>query len=211
MSLHQEKLDLRRVVGELREALTPPERVRRTADAVARLLSLGELQRAAVVAGYAAKGAELDVWQSIDNVIRHGRTVVCPRVTERSPRLCFHRVIERSELRPQAFGVAEPQAGAPEVPLEAIDVFLVPGLAFDSAGGRLGYGGGYYDEVIARVRARGRGLFVGCGYDFQLVDTCPRGQGDQRVDCVVTDARVVRCGPPGGTASDGASSKGSGS
>jgi 5-formyltetrahydrofolate cyclo-ligase len=71
---------------------------------------------------------------------------------------------------------------------------ILPGLAFDRDGRRLGYGGGYYDEAVGRLRAAGRGFLVALGYDFQLVERCPAGDGDVTVDCVVTDAQVVRCG-----------------
>jgi 5-formyltetrahydrofolate cyclo-ligase len=72
-------------------------------------------------------------------------------------------------------------------------VILLPGLAFDQEGHRLGYGGGYYDEVGALVRREGKALLVGLGFDFQLVDRCPAADGDVDIDRVVTDARVVRC------------------
>ena len=97
---------------------------------------------------------------------------------------------------PGPFGILEPDRGAPEVPLERIDLFLVPGLAFDGQGHRLGFGGGYYDEIGALLRAAGRGLMIGLGFDFQLVESCPAGEGDVSLDCLVTDARVVRCRPP---------------
>jgi 5-formyltetrahydrofolate cyclo-ligase len=69
----------------------------------------------------------------------------------------------------------------------------VPGLAFDGRGNRLGFGGGYYDEWLAAAADRRPGLVVGLGYDFQVVDACPADERDARVDCVVTDARVIRC------------------
>jgi 5-formyltetrahydrofolate cyclo-ligase len=117
--------------------------------------------------------------------------VALPRVTAMSPRLRFHS--PTGPLRPGRYGILEPDPDAPEVPAEEVDVFLVPGLAFDEAGGRLGFGGGYYDELGATVR----GLLVGIGFDFQLVERCPTGDGDVAIDCVVTDARVVRCRAPG--------------
>jgi 5-formyltetrahydrofolate cyclo-ligase len=98
-----------------------------------------------------------------------------------------------AQLTPGAFGILEPPAGCREVPVEEIEVLLVPGLAFDPAGRRLGYGGGYYDEVAARLRAAGKGFLLGVGFDFQLIETCPAGPADVAIDCVVTEARVVRC------------------
>jgi 5-formyltetrahydrofolate cyclo-ligase len=125
-------------------------------------------------------------------------SIVFPRVTNLDPRLRFHRVEGPHELVAGPMGLLEPADHCAEVSLDAIDVFVVPGLAFDRRGQRLGYGGGYYDEVAARVRARrdGRRAFlVGVGFDFQMVDRCPAGERDVAIDCVVTDARVVRCDP----------------
>ena len=77
--------------------------------------------------------------------------------------------------------------------MAAIDLMILPGLAFDRQGHRLGYGGGYYDEAAGVLRAAGRGFLVGVAYDFQIVDHCPAGAGDVGVDCVVTEREVVRC------------------
>ena len=102
-----------------------------------------------------------------------GGTVVYPRVTAERPRLRFHRILDDGELELGAFGILEPSPSSPEVRIEALDVVLVPGLAFDLEGRRLGYGGGYYDEVAALLRAAGRGFLVGVGFDFQIVERCP--------------------------------------
>ena len=68
---------------------------------------------------------------------------------------------------------------------------IVPGLAFDAAGRRVGFGGGYYDGVIDEARAGGATV-IGFAYDFQIVDRCPTGPDDRAVDLVVTDARMIR-------------------
>jgi 5-formyltetrahydrofolate cyclo-ligase len=123
--------------------------------------------------------------------------VALPRVSATPPRLRFHRAAADGSalLAAGRFGLVEPDAGSPEIPVERIDVMILPGLAFDRAGRRLGWGGGYYDEAAGRLRASGRGFLVGVAYDFQLVDRCPADPagGDVPVDCVVTDRQVVRC------------------
>jgi 5-formyltetrahydrofolate cyclo-ligase len=78
------------------------------------------------------------------------------------------------------------------VPIESIDVMLVPGLAFDAAGRRLGFGGGYYDAAGRALRERRpASLLVGFAYDFQIVDACPADARDVAVDVVVTERRVL--------------------
>ncbi|HXU00015.1 MAG TPA: 5-formyltetrahydrofolate cyclo-ligase, partial [Polyangia bacterium] len=69
-------------------------------------------------------------------------------------------------------------------------VMIVPGLAFDAAGRRVGFGCGYYDGVIEEARAGGAAI-IGFAYDFQILDRCPAGADDRSVDVVVTDARTI--------------------
>ncbi|MBA3324978.1 MAG: 5-formyltetrahydrofolate cyclo-ligase, partial [Rhodobacteraceae bacterium] len=74
------------------------------------------------------------------------------------------------------------------------DVLLVPMLAFDARGGRLGYGGGYYDRTLAELRARREVPALGFAYGGQTVDAVPHGPGDARLDGVVTEAGLLRTG-----------------
>jgi 5-formyltetrahydrofolate cyclo-ligase len=192
-SLVEEKRVLRRAMSDRRAALPAEERAERSRQAARRLAELPELAGARAVAGFLAKGTEIDPAEALAEVGRRGGTVVYPRVTTGEPRLRFHWVAGPDELRPGAYGILEPEAACPEVAPQDLDVILLPGLAFDPAGRRLGYGGGYYDEVGGLVRREGRALLVGVGFDFQVVDRCPAGEDDVNIDGVVTDARLVRC------------------
>ncbi|HEY8924834.1 MAG TPA: 5-formyltetrahydrofolate cyclo-ligase, partial [Polyangia bacterium] len=131
---------------------------------------------------------------------RRGGRVAYPRVADdQRPRLRFH-LAESADLRAGRFGIPEPPAGNEEVALGQIDLLIVPGVAFDRDGRRLGFGGGYYDELL-RTRPAAAGsaapVVLGLGYDFQIVDACPAEPHDQMIDGVVTDARVIR-GAAGG-------------
>ena len=192
-SLVEEKRVLRRAMSDRRAALPAEERAERSRQAARRLAELPELAGARAVAGFLAKGAEIDPAEALAEVGRRGGTVVYPRVTAGEPRLRFHWVAGPDDLRPGAYGILEPEAACPEVAPQDLDVILLPGLAFDPAGRRLGYGGGYYDEVGGLVRREGRALLVGVAFDFQVVDRCPAGEDDVTIDGVVTETRVVRC------------------
>jgi 5-formyltetrahydrofolate cyclo-ligase len=200
-SLVEEKRALRRVMRERRAALGTEERAERAQAATRNLGALPELAAARAVAGFVATQAELDPAQALAEAGRRGAAVAFPRVTTGQPRLRFHRIAGPADLLPGAYGILEPQPACPEVPAEELDVILMPGLAFDGEGHRLGYGGGYYDEVAGLVRRKGRALLVGLGFDFQLVDRCPAGEADVNIDRVVTDARVVRCRAKGSESS----------
>ena len=197
--LRDEKRALRRVMTSRREEMSAEQRARCAQAATDLLLDLPEVAAARVVAAFVSTRSEIDTSRAIEGLRRRGVAVVLPRVSAEllPPRLRFHRGEGPSELVFGIFGLLEPGPGCPEVAPHDIDVFMVPGLAFDARGGRVGYGGGYYDELMAYVRAHPdgpSGFFLGFGYDFQLTESCPTGEWDVPIDCVVTDARVVRCG-----------------
>jgi 5-formyltetrahydrofolate cyclo-ligase len=193
--ISEEKRALRREMVERREGLSDQDRQARIQAAAARLLALPELADVAgrTVAGYVATRGELDPAPALAGLAARGARVALPRVGGASPRLRFHRVDAGTAMRPGRFGILEPDERADEVAVADLDVVIAPGLAFDSRGRRVGYGGGYYDEALAAARAgKGTPVTVGFAFDFQVVDRCPAGEGDVAVDLVVTDARVVR-------------------
>jgi len=194
-SIVNQKRSLRRAMDNQRSQLPDGERARASRDACERLLDLPELRaltaRGGCLAGFVAVRSELDPAPALSEARRRGARVAFPRVADDArPRLRFHEA-QAADLRPGRFGIPAPGSEHTEVALSDIDMVLVPGLAFDAAGGRLGFGGGYYDELL-EATAGHRPCVVGLGYDFQVVDGCPTEARDQRVDCVVTDARVLR-------------------
>jgi len=122
--------------------------------------------------------------------------VALPRVV--GTQLCFHRVDTLSGLRSGYRGVAEPPAAAPSLALHRLPpatLVLVPGAAFDAAGGRLGWGGGHYDRTLAEIRRRcATALLVGVCMSQQVVERVPRAAHDVAVDLVLagTGSRPVR-------------------
>ena len=188
-------------MSERRQKVSPEERARASAAIGGQLQALPELVAASApgrtVAGFVALAARGEIDPSPVLAASHagGARVALPRVAAQPPRLRFHDVDpgQRTALAPGPHGLLEPLPSAPEVDVAGIDVMILPGLAFDRAGNRLGYGGGYYDEAAGRLRAAGRGFLVGVAYDFQIVERCPVGPDDVAVDCLVTEREVVRC------------------
>ncbi len=198
LSLREEKRALRRAMAEQRDALSAESRTEMAMRAAELVADLSETRAARTVAGFVSTRSEIDTQPLLDLLRNRGIDVVLPRVSTGllPPRLRFHRVDTREDLVFGIFGLLEPRQDAPEVPAHEIDLFMVPGLAFDRGGTRVGYGGGYYDELAAYVRAHPDATsarFVGFGFDFQVVDACPGGEWDVPLDVVVTNERVIRC------------------
>lgn len=150
------------------------------------VLGLAVFQRVRHLVAYAAGPGEVDPAGVVRAGIALGQTVYFPRVI--GPTLEF-LACPPAGLCPGAYGLAEPPDGTPLDPAAAADVvFLVPGLAFDPAGTRLGRGGGHYDRALADHPAA---LRIGLACEAQIQSSLPRDPWDQPMDAVVTERRVL--------------------
>ncbi len=152
-------------------------------DAASRLLA-SRLPSGAVVALYAAKGSEVDTAR-IDGFARtHGFAVAYPRVSGNARVLAFHAAT-LAELALARFGLREPNADAPAIAIAEIAAFVVPGLAFDRAGGRIGWGRGHYDATFAASTSSA--LRIGLAYECQVVEQVAREPHDVALDIIITE------------------------
>jgi len=126
--------------------------------------------------------------------LRRGLTVVYPRTIPETKGMTLHRVASLDHLRTGSYGIREPDPGCcEEVPEARVDVALVPGLAWDRRGSRLGRGAGYYDRLFGN--AAWRGFRCGIFFSFQEMETIPTEPWDLALDAVVTEAGVWRPAP----------------
>lgn len=204
VSKSDDKVHLRSALRARREALTVKQAREASRQSAAVAWRLSELRRAHTLALYAPFRGELDPLVWLDCAPARARQVVLPRTHRRPPRLSFHRVSSptvglgapgaseriKKRLHRGAYGILEPTG--PEIELQWLDLVVVPALAYDRQGRRLGYGGGYYDRTLAGLRRLRPLCVVGVGYDWQLVDELPSEPHDQPVDMIVTPSRVVR-------------------
>jgi 5-formyltetrahydrofolate cyclo-ligase len=134
-----------------------------------------------IVAGYHAQDDEADPALLLQALARMGARIAFPRVAAKTAALEFHLVPEDEVLRPGAYGIHEPHADWPSV---TPDILLVPLLAYDDHGHRLGYGGGYYDRTLAGLlRARA----IGIAYAGQRMDFLPHDAHDYPLDAILTE------------------------
>jgi len=169
----------------LRDALTPETRdaaSRQVADRANALLA-ARLPVGGVIALYAAKDTEVETLAIDGHAAPHGLRVAYPRIVPGDRRLAFHEV-SRRDLVAARFGLREPRPDAPVVALEQISAFVIPGIAFDRAGGRIGWGRGYYDATLAAVPGA---LRIGLAFECQLVDHIAREPHDIPVNYIITE------------------------
>lgn len=149
-----------------------------------------------MVFAYFSVRSEVQTFDIIRQALRAGKRVALPVSISRGRRLIFREVTDfKADLKPGLLGIPEPKPSRPRVAPREADLIIVPGVAFDRRGYRLGTGGGFYDRFLRRVTRPAR---VGLAFEAQLVDKVPHAEHDERVDYIVTERRVIRCRPPRG-------------
>jgi 5-formyltetrahydrofolate cyclo-ligase len=143
----------------------------------------------AIVSAFLPIDVEIDPRPLMHVLHERGHRVVVPVVRGRGKPLLFRLWTPDSSLVTGVFGVAVPPPGVPE---HDPDVLIVPLLAFDRRGHRMGYGAGFYDRTLATLKHRSTILAVGVGYAGQEVDAVPTGDHDVPLDLVVTDREIIR-------------------
>jgi 5-formyltetrahydrofolate cyclo-ligase len=186
----------RRIRGEVlaaRDALDPSERERASASIAGRVLDLPELERAVAAMAFWSFGSEVNTASLIAGLHARDVLVALPRIVEGD--LEPVRFAPGDPVTTTAFGAREPSSGRTLDP-SAIDVVITPGVAFDLAGHRVGYGGGFYDRFFLRTSSGA--LRIGIGFEAQVVPgDLPAGRFDLELDILVTESRVVRFAGPG--------------
>lgn len=186
-----EKASLRQWAGAWRRAMTPAARAdagRRIAD---RVVAMDEFTSARAVGCYLAQPDEVATDGVMDAAWSSGKQVCVPayRADRGDYGLC--RLSRETTRVAGRWGIEEP--ADPRWLDAALGLLVVPGLAFDAAGGRVGHGGGYYDRLSGQEWVRDAAR-VGVAFDWQVVERVPMCAHDVRMDAVVTEARVIRIG-----------------
>ncbi len=171
-----------------RKALSA-EAVRESSEAIRRrLLALSEVAEARVIHCYvSAKHNEVDTRRLISDALEEGKRIVVPVTDLRQRRLDHSEIKCLDELERSVFGLLEPKEEYRRpIGINEIDLVIVPGLAFDPQGNRIGFGGGFYDRFLSVVQAPK----IALAYSFQVLEKIEAGPHDVRMDKVVTDERV---------------------
>lgn len=186
------KAALRAEVRAQLKALSPEQRAASAAAACNRLAETSLWQQARRVMLYAPLADELDVWPLLALAQSAGKTIALPRF-DAATQTYTAAIITNTDrdLITGRFGVREPAAACPALPLNQLDLLLVPGVAFALDGHRLGRGKGFYDRLLAAVR----GATCGVAYDEQIVAAVPVESHDVRLNHILTPTRWHTASP----------------
>ncbi len=189
-NLNEQKAKLRKEIRAVLQSISPAARAAASAQIRTRLKEQDFWQKAASTLFFAPMPDEVDVWPLLEEALAVGKITALPRFDPVSNDYLACRVQHpQNEIGPGQFGIREPKAVCPEIPLERLGLVLVPGVAFDLGGCRLGRGRGYYDRLLPEIP----GIKCGIAFDEQIVEAVPAGKLDVRMDFILTPTRCVNC------------------
>jgi 5-formyltetrahydrofolate cyclo-ligase len=196
---HGERAELRKSMRERRQALSPGERIAAARGVGEQLETLPEFLTDLRIGAYWAVRGELPLSHALPNLFRRGQIVMLP-VLAGNDRLRFAPWLPGQELKANRFGIPEPEQNAANaVDAHALDLVLVPLLAFDRRGHRLGSGGGWYDRSFGFLQNKPRPantVLCGIAYGFQEVPLLAVAEHDVRVDFIATERELIDCNEP---------------
>jgi 5-formyltetrahydrofolate cyclo-ligase len=180
-----DKKALRKHMMELRQSFSNETRSQYDSIIYNKLINCEYYNNAKVIFVYVSFMDEADTHKIINHALQNNKTVCVPKIINRTEGMKAVKIDSLSELKENGFGILEPETTTAAVDPKDIELILVPGLAFDKNGGRLGYGAGYYDRFFCEVRAEVKKIAV--AYSFQVVDEVPMEEHDVLIDHIVTD------------------------
>lgn len=169
--------------------MTEEERTVASAKARSLLAAQPLWQKAQSVLLFAPLPEELDIWPLLLDALRAGKQVALPRFNRQTKSYAAFQIQDPdADVETGHFGIREPNAQCPALASGPLDLILVPGVAFDRQGHRLGRGKGYYDKLLTVLRGRRCGV----AFDQQVVEEIPVEGHDARMDCVLTPTLWMR-------------------
>ncbi|MDF1590894.1 MAG: 5-formyltetrahydrofolate cyclo-ligase [Desulfobacterales bacterium] len=189
--IQEKKLEIRNETGKRLDALSDGDRLKKNKIITERLFDFANFLEAKISLLYMDLGYEVKTREIIKKCFNYNKVVVLPTFAEDNYRMKLMKIDNfDSSLRPGPRGVLEPNpARCKLVPIEQIDIAIIPGIAFDEKGGRIGSGKGYYDRLIPDLAITTRK--VALAFEEQLTLQVPMESHDKHVDIIITDERII--------------------
>lgn len=186
------KSTIRREMIARRNSITREEMMAKSELIQKRLMGLPAYLESKTIVLYANFDNEVSTSMIFDEALKDGKKVLFPCIREVEKELVFFPVRGRNELKVGPFGISAPKyvEGRSNSIGEA-GLLLIPGVAYDLTGGRIGYGGGFYDRSLGKLTELP--FIAAMAYEFQVLDSIPLSPHDVRVDAIITEQRVIVC------------------
>lgn len=182
------KEEIRKKIRSLRDAQCDKTLLLKSGQIEGRLFSLPEFQKAKTVLFYMSMLGEVCTHSMIERALAMGKRVIVPRAKPGKV-LDLCEIGDDSEFERSPFGILEPREGCRLVKADEVDLAIIPGIAFDESGNRIGYSSGYYDRLLKGFG----GLKIALAAELQIVEKVPVLSHDVAIDRIITEKRNIDC------------------
>ncbi|MCT4564445.1 MAG: 5-formyltetrahydrofolate cyclo-ligase [Maledivibacter sp.] len=174
-----------------RRKMKKEEAIKCSESIIHRLMGLKAFKESKNIMIYLSFNNEVDTYKLMEDCFNNGKRVIVPYCIKEERKIVPSEIKDPDiELKTSSLGFKEPDlANLREVETEDIDLVIVPGVIFDKSGNRIGFGGGYYDRFLKRLK--NTTITIAICYDYQLIDKVPVDELDIPVGCIITDKRIV--------------------
>jgi 5-formyltetrahydrofolate cyclo-ligase len=183
------KNDYRALMTSMRDALEHTQKSDYDKSIFNRLINCDFYNDANIIFTYVSFKSEVDTIKIIDHSLSLGKLICVPKINKHTKSMEVYRIKGFEDLDKGYFGILEPNEDCREVPADNIDLILLPGLAFDRSGTRIGYGRGFYDRYLTKCKAYVPKIAL--SYDFQVASKLPSNEFDIKVDAIITNKEII--------------------
>lgn len=185
----QTKAKIREILLKKRKSLPKKEVEEKSKKILLKLVSLKEYKEAKTILFYHPIDNEVNPTALIKKELKNSKkTVALLRICGKTNRMHIHKITDLKDLKTGKFSIKEPQAHHPVIARRDLDILIIPGIAFDKSGNRIGYGLGYFDKLLKSLKCTN----IALAYDFQIVENVPVEKHDQKVDIVITEKTIIK-------------------
>lgn len=185
-----DKKTIRKDILRKRDSIQPEIRQIKDRLIMDKVISLPDFLKAKIILYFASFRSEVNTLPQIEEAFRSGKRIVLPKVDNANKRLKLYEILNTDEIKLGFWGIPEPEAiPERERDINEVDLVIMPGVAFDMQGTRLGYGAGYYDKLLSGLKRKIS--LIAIAYEEQTVDSLPSEDHDIRIDIIVTDKRII--------------------
>lgn len=181
----KDKKEVRKFIKEKRGLLTKEEKERLDTIIFDKVVSSKEYKEYKCIFIFVSYDTEVDTHRIIKQALKDGKVLCVPKVISKEEGMAIVQINKFEDLEIGYYGIPEPKDTKLKVEEALIDVCFLPGLAFDKKGGRVGYGGGFYDRFLRKSRKDAKK--IGLAYSFQILEEVPMEQNDEFIDGIITD------------------------
>lgn len=185
------KKELRKIIIEKRDNIYKEEKAVMDKNIIFSLKEKEFYKNSKNIFIYLGFGSEIDTMSYIQDFINEGKHIFIPRTDIKTKKMEAVEITSLDGLKENKYGILEPNNNKEEFYKNNLDLIILPGVAFDHNGRRIGYGGGYYDRYLEDIDKRI--IKVALTYDFQLLENVPAEEHDIKADYIITETMSIKC------------------